>query len=504
MPTKADVPESASPVDISPATDMAYGVIVSSATLQADGWNMVVSALVKKYPSAKVIVVPELSEEQLTEALRKVKARRAAVVAQPQEVNRVLFLNIHRASRRVDDDVWGDCICGVITGASAEAARRVAEESTAPLVMKRLLATTNVDHRRFEHSYCITDWTGAPVREQSGYTEPTQTLYSQDTEEGKKMLETGLQSLFARQLETQKPQLIITSSHATQFNLEMPFGYGLIFPANGYFYPASPADMKNFGQVLGMAYRRNHTVAEQWVRDNEMKRIEPDGTTRVWLAAGNCLFGDAYSSPDSMAITALSTYGCRQVVGYTVPSWYGEGGWGTMGSLFSNAEGTSLAEAWFLNNQFLLNRTCELEPRLLNVRFDSHEFFGPSQQKMVYDMVKAGIQLRQENLKDYFGLIHDRDVVALYGDPAWRAVVDESNVKPAFRVTWNGADSFTVSSETGGKGRVGIFFPDAVSADAVIGCDAQDAVFTNDFILFRELELAPGASREVKLQYRGE
>ena len=105
-------------------------------------------------------------------------------------------------------------------------------------------------------------------------------------------------------------------------------------------------------------------------------------------------------------------------------------------------------------------------------------------------------------MKDCFGLIHDRDVVAFYGDPTWRAVVNESNTKPAFRITWNGKDSFTISSEKGGKGRVGILFPESVSADSVISCDAPDAVFTNDFILFESLELAPGSSREVTLQYR--
>ena len=493
----------AEPLAASAPANLAYTIVVSKSTLENQDWSRVVAALLKKYPAACVMTVPALDEENLAAAFRQGGARHAAIVARPEEVDRVLFLQVHRASRRMDDDVWGDCICGVITGATAADAERIAADAK-PLVMKRLLATTNVDHSRFEHSYCITDWSGAPVREQSGYTEPVQTTYSNDTEEGKAMLAAGLQTLFAQQLETQKPQLVISSSHATQFNLEMPFGYGLIFPAKGRFHLASPADMREFGRVLGAAYQLHHDAAEQWVEQKQMKSIAPDGETRVWLAAGNCLFGDAYHTANSMAVTALSAYTCNQVVGYTVPSWYGEGGWGTMGSLLSNAQGTSLAEAWFLNNQYLLNRTCELDARLLNVRFDAPEFFGASQRKMIGDMVKAGVQLRQEHIKDYFGLIHDRDVVAFYGDPAWRAVVNESNTKPAFKVTWNGTESFTISSENGGKGRIGIIFPDAVSADAVIGCDAQDAVFTNDFILFKELELAPGASREVKLRYRAE
>lgn len=481
----------------------AYTILIARKTAQLPDWQSVVTALQKKYPKAQVIELDELSEKGIAGALRQGKARYAALIARPEEVNRVLFLNIHRASRQMDDDLWGDCICGVITGATAADALRIASASE-PLVMKRLLATTNVDHSRFEHSYCITDWTGAPVREQSGYTEPSQVLYSPETEEGKKMLTAGLQTLFAQQLETQKPQLLITSSHATQFNLEMPFGYGLIFPANGRYYQASPADMKEFGRVLGAAYRLRHDIAEQWVDKKQMKSIAPDGETRVWLAAGNCLFGDAYNTANSMAATALSAYTCNQVVGYTVPSWYGEGGWGTMGTLLGNAEGTSLAEAWFINNQFLLNRTCEIDSRLLGIRFDDAEFFGQGQGKVLNAIIVAQIPLKQETIKDSLGLIHDRDVVAFYGDPAWRAVVNEENTKPSFKVTWNNGSSFTVSSEKGGKGRIGVLFPDSVARDAVIGCDAGDAIFTNDFILFKELELAPGASREVTLRFRNE
>lgn len=484
-------------------SSLSYTILISQKTAQSPDWQPVVTALLKKYPQAHVAELSELSESEIAAALRCGKARHAALIARPEEVNRVLFLNIHRASRQLDDDMWGDCICGVITGASPTDALRIAAASE-PLVMKRLLATTNVDHTRFEHSYCITDWTGAPVREQSGYTEPSHILYSPETEEGKKVLTDGLQTLFAHQLETQRPQLIITSSHATQFNLEMPFSYGLIFPANGRYYQASPADMNEFRRVLGAAYRLRHDVAEQWVELKQKNPITPDGEARVWLAAGNCLFGDAYNTGNSMAATALSAYTCNQIVGYTVPSWYGEGGWGTMGSLLSNAEGTSLSEAWFINNQFLLNRTCEIDPRLLSIRFDEPEFFGRGQGKMLNAIMTARIPLKQETLKDSLGLIHDRDVVAFYGDPAWRAVVNEENTKPSFKVTWNNSSSFTISSEKGGKGRIGVLIPDSVDRDAVTGCDADDAIFTNDFILFKEVELAPGASRVVNLHFRAE
>lgn len=504
------------PAENSPAVPVqmevrhAYVIITSRATMESGAeWREVVSALKKKHEAAgrRVILkaVSSLDEESVAACLQllKGKGRYAAVVVRPTEVSRELFCDIHRAARCVDDDPWGDCLCGVITGRTAQDALRVATAEK-PLVMKRLLATTNVDASRFEHSYCITDWTGAPVLEQSGYTEPRQTLYSPQTEEGKAMLTAGLQTLFARQLQTEKPQLIITSSHATQFNLEMPFGYGAILPADGRFYQASPGQFAQFGKALGAAYERQNDAVSKWAAEMQLSPIQPDGEPRVWLAAGNCLFGDAYNTADCMAVTALSTYTCNQVVGYTVPSWYGESGWGTMGTLLGNAEGTSLAEAWFLNNQFILHRTQKIDPALLGIEFNDARISGAAQFRMIQGMEKARIAPEKVTpvMKDCIGLIHDRDVLAFYGDPTGRAVVNEDNTKPAFRITWHGNTSFTISSEKGGKARIGILFPESVSADAVISCDAPDAVFTNDFVLFESLELAAGSSRTVTLQYR--
>lgn len=39
-----------------------------------------------------------------------------AVVARPEEIDRVLVNDLHRLSRRLDDDPYGDCIWGIVTG----------------------------------------------------------------------------------------------------------------------------------------------------------------------------------------------------------------------------------------------------------------------------------------------------------------------------------------------------------------------------------------------------
>lgn len=476
------------------AAEDGYVIVISNATATQPEWTNVVKALIKKHPEAKSCVLPALNEVNLTKVLQKNQARYLAVVARPEEVGRVLVNDIHRAARKVDDDPWGDCMWGIITGHTAADALRIAKASK-PLTIKRALGSTNLDASRFEHSCCITDWTGFPVLEQSGYTEPTQTTYTNETEEGRDIQQNGIQGIFAKQLATQKPQLIVTSSHATQFNLEMPFSMGLIFPAENRYYELPRPLMNKFvsGHLMPALHGQQEKLM-QLVKEEKLKSIDPDGETRVWLAAGNCLFGDAHNSDQSMAVTALSAYTCNQVVGYTVPSWYGKSGWGTMGTFFGNAKNTSLAEAHFLNNQFILHETMQLDPKLMNVSYNDEDFLP---NKMVMDLSRAGVQVTEGNAKDCMGLVHDRDVLAFYGDPTWRAMLDtEHGNVPGFSVTWEGDTTFTITADKAAKSRVGIWFPKRINGAS---CDRSDAVVTNDFILFPELDMQQGETLKINL-----
>ena len=63
----------------------------------------------------------------------------------------------HRLTRRLDDDPYGDCIWGIVTGYTPQDAMRIASE-TQPLVISRSMGTTNVDASRFTDSMSITDW----------------------------------------------------------------------------------------------------------------------------------------------------------------------------------------------------------------------------------------------------------------------------------------------------------------------------------------------------------
>lgn len=465
-----------------------YTVIMTEETAALPEWKKVADTLLAKYPGAGLKLVPALTLEHCEHALRGTQTRYAAYVVRPEEVGRSTINAFHRVARRIDDDPWGDCIWGIVTGYSVQDAQRIAETKE-PLIIKRLLGTTNVHHAAFEHSYCITDWHGSPILEQNGYQEPESKMIAPDSPEGR----AGMQCLFARQLSEEKPQLLVTASHATQYNLEMPFGRGLIFPYNNRFYSLHESQFPLFRDALKPALKGNYEALAELATKQAEHCIVPDTTPRVWLAAGNCLFGDAHYSHQSMVITALSAYGCNQVVGYTVPSWYGEGGWGTLATFVSNTTDTTLAEAWFLNNQFILHKTMQVDAQLLKAEFNDEQISRAFQMSIN----QSGAQITPDNAKDAVGLVHDRDTVAFYGDPAWRAKVDSNHAPAPYTVIWNSPTRCTILANQDTEGRCAIWFPNATIAKGCSDCNMSKAVLTDDFLLIPELTMKKGEQKEV-------
>ncbi len=470
-----------------------YLVFISAQTAAKPEWMAVAKALQAKYEGVQIVELSDLND--CAEMMKKGKARYAAFVARPEEIDYKLVNYIHRAARRIDDDLWGDCIWGIVTGYRAEDALRIAKDDK-PLVIKRMLATTNVDSSRFEHSACITDWKPYQVMEQSGYQPPIETGPHQlDRAQRDCAIEAGIQLKFSTELAHKKPQLIVTSSHATEFNLEMPFGKGLIFSYANRYYQLKPSQIPYFAQnVLSAANKGDFAPLAKLAQQSQAGVIKPDGERRVWLAAGNCLFAHVKRSPDSMAVTALSAYGCNQLVGYTVPSWYGDGGWGSLSSLFSNTAGSSLAEAWYLNNQFILHKSNRIDPRLMQAEFNGSSL--KQGQQLAESIIAAGIPMKNVNMS-YLGVVHDRDVVALFGDPRWSATLDESHASSSLKQVWLDAQTLQISALRDHDERCAIWYPHRM---LVSSSSHEGAVVTNDFLLIPKLKLSKGEQITIKLK----
>ena len=107
-----------------------------------------------------------------------------------------------------------------------------------------------------------------------------------------------------------------------------------------------------------------------------------------WCVIGNCLMGHI-NGPDAMALAWMNDVGVKQMLGYTVPTWFGYMGWGVLDYFVEQPGRYTLTEAFFANHHALTHR-------LLDATTPDPE-------------------------KNSRGLKFDRDAVAFYGDPKWSA-----------------------------------------------------------------------------------
>src|SRR5262249_45033853 len=107
--------------------------------------------------------------------------------------------------------------------------------------------------------------------------------------------------LLAAELTDKHADLFVTSGHASERNWQIGFRY-----KNGFF-------QSNSGQLFGL--------------DTEQKTFPiVSDHPRVYMAVGNCSMGHI-DGPDAMALAWMNSAGVRQMIGYTVVTWYGfEGG----------------------------------------------------------------------------------------------------------------------------------------------------------------------------------
>jgi zinc protease len=227
---------------------------------------------------------------------------------------------------------------------------------------------------------------------------------------------------------------------------------------------------------------------------------------KVWVAAGNCLIGDAKHSTESMVVTALGSGGFRQFVGYVVPTWFGRAGWGTLGLWQGNRGALSLADAFHLNQQKIVDETMRRFPEAMAVNFDADDIESalrgadPEFGKGLERLQKEGVKVE----KDLVGLVHDRDVTVLWGDPKWQAVFRPQGGR-AVRCEWSdGADGSQVlrlRSDKDFEGEVAEFLPRRINQPRLKGpAEAvADTVVADDFVIFRKLKLSGGKPLELRV-----
>jgi hypothetical protein len=352
-----------------------YVVVVSKATQSDSEWSKVVEELVAKHQATVVVYDKHVSES--LPALRESFPRYACFVATSAEAGQQMVADVHRLTRKLDDDPYADVFWGILTGYDAANALAIAKERE-PLVIKRVASGTELAMDR--------------VTEGVWYCELEQNRMVRKTTDGEAKQSTGpsdTTQALAATLTEYKADLFVTSGHATERNWQIGFRY-----RNGEFQSKG-------GELFGVD-----------TKGNKIPIVSPN--PKVYLPIGNCLMGHI-DSPDAMALAFMNSAGVRQMMGYTVPTWYGYAGWGCLDYFVEQPGRYTFVESFFANQYALIDR---LETNFTDIaRLDTQPGSMPPRKFTLSDTARKA----RLSYNDGLGLLHDRDVVALYGDPAWSA-----------------------------------------------------------------------------------
>jgi zinc protease len=445
-----------------------YSVVVSKATHDDPQWKAVVDALVAKH-GAKVVVFEKSVAEALPD-LRRQFPRYACFVATPTETGREFVAAVSRLTRRLDDDPYTDLMWGILTGYDAQCALRIAKYSK-PLVVHRVAAATDVELALCDEGVWYCELTaGRVVRREAG-KEPQVSKGPTDS----------TQSLVDA-LNTYHADLFVTSGHASERDWQLGYTY-----RNGTFRCKD-------GQLFGLDIQGTRLP----IRSDNPK---------VYLPVGNCLMGHI-DGPQCMAVAYMNSAGVNQMIGYTVPSWYGYAGWGMLDYFLEQPGRFTMAEAFYANQQALMHRLATCFPGAEAADARGREL--PAGCKPSAQAGALGL-----NLQDASGLLYDRDTVAFYGDPAWearmapaKAAWEQSLVEKDGRYTFEvrplrGARSFEPINKNGSqRGGRPIFqlLPQRIAAGSVKiveGVELEPLVTDNFLLLPQPRGGEPKASYRV-------
>ncbi len=368
-----------------------YAIVASQAVMADEAWRAAtVDILKKKYPHAQVHTWQARPDEVRT-ALAETLPTFTAFVVKPEEAGVHLTIALHHLCRTLDDDPYGDTFWGVITGYDASSAQLLAEAE--PIAIARGLDCSGCDLTAFRQAWRYTeDHRGTMNYWELGTTETVQDIPC-DTD--------NTQGVLAR-LQQDKVQFLATSGHATQHDWQMGF----------------------CGPNMAMIHKDGRLLAQ-----DTQGQLHPASNPepKVYFANGNCLIGDI-DRVDCMALSWMRDGGVKQFMGYTVTTWFGAQGWGTLGLFIDTAGLCTANEAFHFTNAKIVHDLESLGvPETRTFRLEKIELFNqpqlPALTHWANAQVQAGMPIEEVRkvLYNAAGNLHDRDTVCFYGDPALNA-----------------------------------------------------------------------------------
>ena len=374
-------------------------VVISGKDVAADAeWSKVTEALKTKH-NATVVSYKNSIDEVMPE-LKKIQPRYVAIVEKPENLGRDYIIHWNKISREVDDDIYGDFLWGVITGYDAAGAMKMVNNSTEPLLVKDAVSTiTEMQSGKwFDHYAWVDDHFKGLWGEKLSKDSPVQVYMTKPEDVLRK---------FYTMYSGFDPDIVVTASHGSEKKLEMPFSLGFMHADDGKLYADFPIE------------------GQQYMLES--------GKRKVYFAVGNCLIGNVNNTNQSMAIAWMNSGNAATMIGYVVTTWYGRNGWGGLKYWLTTPGRYSLAEAIFLNQQDMMYQLNEWNPKLVKDVDYPHGEGSKNPHGVTMERIKeAGVE---NPTIDQVGFVHDRDVLAYYGDPKWDVRLQEIPEENDFTVT---------------------------------------------------------------------
>ena len=113
-----------------------YVIVVSKRTLEDPEWRSVVLQLKQKYNA--IVLNYTSSIWELKDTLSSLLPDYTCFVAKPEEARPEFVKDVHRLTRELDKDPYGDTIWAILTGYTAEDAMRIVK--CRGLIVRRVLS----------------------------------------------------------------------------------------------------------------------------------------------------------------------------------------------------------------------------------------------------------------------------------------------------------------------------------------------------------------------------
>lgn len=200
------------------------------------------------------------------------------------------------------------------------------------------------------------------------------------------------------------------------------------------------------------------------------------------------------------------------MIGYVVTTWHGRNGWGGLKYWLTNPGRYSLAEAIYMNQQDLMYQLNEWDPKLVTLAYPYTEEEFQEAPRLIQETIGV------EPTHDQIGFVHDRDVLAYYGDPKWNVRLQEIAEENDYTVntsvqgnkctvTIQTKENFSLERMKGDRFKqehvldlpFSYFFPQRLNNPRLSAGQDWKAAVDENFLLIYNADFKPGQTYTVEL-----